>query len=68
MSVFIKILAEKGYHSYAEVLINPAYITSASENSDRRVRITMADGQFFDTCHTMTKFKEILNGGGGADG
>ena len=62
MIEFIKILVENGYQSYVEAFVNPYHIESISENYDRKVRVSMDNGEFFDTCYTMPKIMEIING------
>lgn len=68
MSKFICIYAECGYHDYKPAYINPTHIASIEENYDHKVRVKMCNGEYFDTCYSLSKFMEILNGEGGVDG
>ena len=67
MSKFICICVECGYHDWKPAYINPSAISSFQEDFRGKVRVTMSTGEFFDTCYSLPKFMEILNGEGGAD-
>ena len=68
MSKFICIDVECGFHDYHPVYINPAHIASIEENYDHKVRVKMCNGEFYDTCYSLSKFMGSLNGDGGTDG
>lgn len=67
MIEFIRIKVEKGYHDWKPVYINPSAIVSFHEDFYGKVRVVMSNGEFFDTCYSLSKFMEILNGEGGAN-
>lgn len=68
MSEFIRILVERGFRDWKPAYINPSAIASFQEDGYGKVRVVMSNGEFFDTCYSLSKFMEILNGEGGADG
>lgn len=68
MIEFIRIEVERGYQDWKPAYINPSAIASIQENFSGKVRVVMSNGEFFDTCYSLSKFMEILNDKAGANG